>query len=58
MIFYAGSRPGGTHDPLMLADDYKINGQTAWGLRRKRGEIRMLLASGVLDADARPAHGT
>jgi lactate racemase len=35
---------------LMLADDYKINGQTAWGLRRKAERFRLLLVS-ALDAD-------
>jgi nickel-dependent lactate racemase len=42
--------PGGTRaTALMLADDYKINGQTAWGLRRKAERFRMLLVS-ALDA--------
>lgn len=43
--------PGGARaTALMLADDYKINGQTAWGLRRKAERFRMLLVS-ALDAD-------
>jgi hypothetical protein len=43
--------PGGARaTALMLADDYKINGQTAWSLRRKRERFRMLLVS-TLDAD-------
>lgn len=35
---------------LMLMDDYKINGQTAWGLRRKTERFRLLLVS-ALKAD-------
>jgi len=43
--------PGGARaTALMLADDYKINGQTAWGLRRKAERFRLLLVS-ALDAD-------
>jgi nickel-dependent lactate racemase len=43
--------PGGARaTALMLADDYKINGQTAWSLRRKTERFRMLLVS-ALDAD-------
>ena len=43
--------PGGSRaTALMLADDYKINGQTAWGLRRKTERFRLLLVS-ALDAD-------
>ena len=43
--------PGGTRaTALMLAEDYKINGQTAWGLRRKAERFRLLLVS-ALDAD-------
>lgn len=43
--------PGGARaTALMLAEDYKINGQTAWGLRRKAERFRMLLVS-ALDAD-------
>lgn len=43
--------PGGSRaTAAMLADDYKINGQTAWGLRRKTERFRMLLVS-ALDAD-------
>ncbi len=43
--------PGGSRaTALMLADDYKINGQTAWGLRRKSERFRLLLVS-ALDAD-------
>jgi nickel-dependent lactate racemase len=40
--------PGGARaTALMLADDYKINGQTAWGLRRKAERFRMLLVSAL-----------
>jgi len=43
--------PGGARaTALMLAEDYKINGQTAWGLRRKAERFRLLLVS-ALDAD-------
>jgi nickel-dependent lactate racemase len=43
--------PGGARaTALMLSDDYKINGQTAWGLRRKAERFRLLLVS-ALDAD-------
>jgi nickel-dependent lactate racemase len=43
--------PGGSRaTAAMLADDYKINGQTAWGLRRKTERFRLLLVS-ALDAD-------
>jgi nickel-dependent lactate racemase len=43
--------PGGTRaTALLLAEDYKINGQTAWSLRRKAERFRMLLVS-ALDAD-------
>jgi nickel-dependent lactate racemase len=43
--------PGGSRaTALMLMDDYKINGQTAWGLRRKQERFRMLLVS-ALNAD-------
>ncbi len=43
--------PGGARaTALMLMDDYKINGQTAWGLRRKTERFRLLLVS-ALDAD-------
>jgi nickel-dependent lactate racemase len=43
--------PGGSRaTALMLVDDYKINGQTAWGLRRKSERFRMLLVS-ALDPD-------
>ncbi|HSE18137.1 MAG TPA: nickel-dependent lactate racemase [Pyrinomonadaceae bacterium] len=43
--------PGGARaTALMLADDYKINGQTAWSLRRKAERFRLLLVS-ALDAD-------
>ena len=43
--------PGGARaTALMLADDYKINGQTAWGLRRKAERFRLLLVS-ALDAE-------
>jgi nickel-dependent lactate racemase len=43
--------PGGARaTALMLAEDYKINGQTAWGLRRKSERFRVLLVS-TLDAD-------
>lgn len=43
--------PGGARaTALMLMDDYKINGQTAWGLRRKTERFRMLLVS-ALDGD-------
>ena len=43
--------PGGARaTALMLMNDYKINGQTAWGLRRKTERFRLLLVS-ALDAD-------
>jgi len=43
--------PGGARaTALMLAEDYKINGQTAWGLRRKAERFRLMLVS-ALDAD-------
>jgi nickel-dependent lactate racemase len=43
--------PGGARaTALMLAEDYKINGQTAWSLRRKAERFRMLLVS-ALEAD-------
>ena len=43
--------PGGARaTALMLADNYKINGQTAWGLRRKAERFRLLLVS-ALEAD-------
>jgi len=43
--------PGGARaTALMLAEDYKINGQTAWSLRRKAERFRLLLVS-ALDAD-------
>lgn len=43
--------PGGARaTALMLMEDYKINGQTAWGLRRKAERFRLLLVS-ALDAD-------
>jgi nickel-dependent lactate racemase len=43
--------PGGARTTaLMLGEDYKINGQTAWGLRRKTERFRVLLVS-ALDAD-------
>jgi len=43
--------PGGARaTALMLAEDYKINGQTAWGLRRKAERFRLLLVS-ALEAD-------
>lgn len=43
--------PGGARaTALMLMDDYKINGQTAWGLRRKTERFRLLLVS-ALKAD-------
>jgi nickel-dependent lactate racemase len=43
--------PGGSRaTALMLLDDYKINGQTAWGLRRKSERFRLLLVSS-LDPD-------
>ena len=34
----------------MLVEDYKINGQTAWGLRRKAERFRLLLVS-TLEAE-------
>jgi nickel-dependent lactate racemase len=43
--------PGGSRaTALMLAEDYKINGQTAWSLRRKTERFRLLLVS-ALDGD-------
>jgi lactate racemase len=43
--------PGGARaTALMLMDDYKINGQTAWGIRWKTERFRVLLVS-TLDAD-------
>jgi hypothetical protein len=38
--------PGGARaTALMLVEDYKIYGQTAWGLRRKTERFRLLLVS-------------
>ena len=38
--------PGGSDATArMLVEDYKINGQTAWGLRRKAERFRLLLVS-------------
>lgn len=40
--------PGGSRaTALMLVEDYKINGQTAWGLRRKAERFRLLLVSSL-----------
>ena len=40
--------PGGSRATAeMLLRDYKINGQTAWGLRRKAERFRMLLVSSL-----------
>jgi len=38
---------------LKLLDNYKINGQTAWGLRRKAERFRILLVSALDDAVVR-----
>ena len=43
--------PGGSRATArMLVDGYKINGQTAWGLRRKTERFRLILVSS-LEAD-------
>lgn len=43
--------PGGAHaTALKLMENYKVNGQTAWGLRRKAERFRLLLVSN-LDAE-------
>ncbi|HYG11053.1 MAG TPA: nickel-dependent lactate racemase [Pyrinomonadaceae bacterium] len=43
--------PGGSSATArLLVEDYKINGQTAWGLRRKSERFRLLLVS-TLEAD-------
>jgi lactate racemase len=40
--------PGGSHaTALKLMENYKVNGQTAWGLRRKAERFRLLLVSNL-----------
>jgi len=42
--------PGGSRaTALRLLENYKVNGQTAWGLRRKAERFRLLLVSGLED---------
>jgi nickel-dependent lactate racemase len=41
---------GSSATARMLVEDYKINGQTAWGLRRKAERFRLLLVS-TLEAE-------
>jgi nickel-dependent lactate racemase len=46
--------PGGAHGTaLKLMENYKVNGQTAWGLRRKTERFRLLLVSNLDDGIVR-----
>lgn len=46
--------PGGSRATVLkLVENYKINGQTAWGLRRKAERFRILLVSALEDSVVR-----